>query len=182
MDAVLAAIGFILALFACVVLHELGHALTARRFGIVTRSITLLPIGGVAAIEKTPEDPRQEILIALAGPVVSLGIGLFLWVWLKTSGALVPIEQLDAMEGPFLQQLMIVNVLLAIFNLVPAFPMDGGRILRAMLSLFMEPYRATRTAASIGQFMALLFALLGLLFNPFLFLICLLYTSDAADE
>jgi Zn-dependent protease len=180
--AVLSAVLFILALFGCVVLHELGHALTARRFGIGTRSITLLPIGGVASIERTPEDPREEIIIALAGPLVSLAIAGLLWLWLRASGTGVPVEQLDAVEGPFLQRLMLINILLAVFNLVPAFPMDGGRVLRALLSFFLEPLKATQLAAWIGQLMALAFALLGLLFNPFLFLIAIFIWFGATAE
>jgi Zn-dependent protease len=180
--AVLSAVAFVLALFGCVVLHELGHALAARRFDIGTRSITLLPIGGVASIERTPEDPRQEIIIALAGPLVSLGIAGLLWLWLRASGGMVPVEQLDMVEGSFLQRLMLVNVLLAVFNLVPAFPMDGGRVLRAFLSFYMERVRATRLAAWVGQLMALSFALLGLLFNPFLFLIAVFIWFGATAE
>lgn len=180
--AVLSAVTFVLALFGCVVLHELGHALTARHFGIRTRSITLLPIGGVAAIEETPDNPTEEIIIALAGPLVSLSIAALLGLWLFATGSLVPAEQLDAIDGPFLQRLMLVNVLLALFNLVPAFPMDGGRVLRALLSFVVGPVAATRIAAWIGQLVALAFALLGLLFNPFLFLIAIFIWFGATAE
>jgi len=179
---VLEGVSFILVLFFCVVLHELGHALTARRFGIKTRSITLLPIGGIAAIEKVPDDPREEILIALAGPAVSLGIALALWILLIVSGSLVSVEEMGVAGGPFLQRLMIVNLILAIFNLVPAFPMDGGRVFRAFLSLRMEAATATRVAAGIGQFIAVLFAVLGLMYNPFLFLIAVFIWFGATTE
>lgn len=180
--SVLEGVSFILALFFCVVLHELGHALTARKFGIKTRSISLLPIGGVAAIEKMPDDPREEILIALAGPVVSLGIALGLWMLLTISGSLVSVEEMGVVGGPFLQRLMIVNLIIAIFNLVPAFPMDGGRVFRALLSMRMETVKATRVAAGIGQFIAILFAALGLMYNPFLFLIAIFIWFGATLE
>jgi Zn-dependent protease len=179
---VLEGVAFILALFFCVLLHELGHALTAGKFGIRTRNITLLPIGGVAAIEKNPDDPRQEILIALAGPAVSLGIALLLWMYLVVTGGLVPFEELSVAGGYFLQRLMIVNILIAMFNLVPAFPMDGGRVLRALLSLRLEATVATRLAAGFGQFMAILFAVLGLMYNPFLFLIAVFIWFGATAE
>ena len=179
---VLEGVAFILALFFCVLLHELGHALTAGKFGIKTRNITLLPIGGVAAIEKNPDDPRQEILIALAGPAVSLGIALLLWLYLLVTARLVPVDELGVAGGYFLQRLMIVNILIAMFNLVPAFPMDGGRVLRALLSLRMEATTATRLAAGVGQFMAILFAVLGLMYNPFLFLIAVFIWFGATAE
>lgn len=179
---VMEGVAFILALFFCVLLHELGHALTAGKFGIRTRNITLLPIGGVAAIEKNPEDPRQEIIIALAGPAVSLGIALLLWMYLVLTGRLVPLDELSVAGGYFLQRLMIVNILIAMFNLVPAFPMDGGRVLRALLSLRLEATLATRLAAGIGQFMAILFAVLGLMYNPFLFLIAVFIWFGATAE
>jgi len=160
-DAVVSGVGFILALFFCVLLHEFGHALTARKFGIRTRSIILLPIGGIAAIEKTPENPREEIIIALAGPAVSFAIALLLWVVLKSVNGLVPLEELSVSGGSFLQRLMIINVLLAVFNLLPAFPMDGGRVFRALLALMMNPLKATRIAAGVAQAMAVVLALLA---------------------
>lgn len=179
---VLEGVIFILALFFCVVLHELGHALTARIFGIKTQSITLLPIGGIAAIEKVPEDPREEILIALAGPAVSLGIALLLWILLTVTGSLVSVEDMGVAGGPFLQRLMIVNLIIATFNLIPAFPMDGGRVFRALLSMYMEATNATRVAAGIGQFIAIGFAVLGLMYNPFLFLIAVFIWIGASAE
>ena len=182
LTGVLEGVAFILALFFCVLLHELGHALTAGKFGIRTRNITLLPIGGVAAIEKSPDDPRQEIIIALAGPAVSIGIAILLWMYLVVTGGLIPFDELSVAGGYFLQRLMIVNILIAVFNLVPAFPMDGGRVLRALLSLRLESTSATRLAAGIGQFMAILFAVLGLMYNPFLFLIAIFIWFGATAE
>jgi len=174
-----AGILFILALFAVVVLHELGHALTARRFGIRTRDITLLPIGGVARMERMPDDPRQEILVALAGPAVNLALAALL------SSVMTPTAWRDVDwvgGGDFLSRLVWVNVSLAVFNLIPAFPMDGGRVLRAALALRMDHVRATRVAARIGQGAALALGLVGLFANPFLVLVALFVWVGAAAE
>ena len=181
-DAVLSGVGFIVALFACVVLHELGHALAARRFGIRTRSIVLLPIGGIASIERTPEDPHQEILIALAGPAVSFAIAGILWLVLSAAGGFVAIDTLSLSESGFLQRLMLVNLLLGAFNLLPAFPMDGGRVFRALLSLRLGPVRATRIAALVAQAAAVLLALVGLRYNLFLVLIAMFIWIGAVTE
>ena len=180
--AVVAGVGFILAIFFCVLLHEFGHALTARQFGIRTKSIMLLPIGGIASIEKMPDDPRQEILIALAGPAVSAAIALVLWMLLSASSGLLALEELSITGGSFLQRLMVVNILLAAFNMLPAFPMDGGRVFRALLSLRMEPVKATRIAAAVAQAFALLMAVLGFRYNLFLVFIAVFIWIGAASE
>ena len=180
--AALSGMAFILVLFSCVVLHELGHALTARRFGIRTRDIILLPIGGVASMERMPDDPKQEILVALAGPMVNLVIAAALWLWLSLTGSLVPLEEINLSGDMFLQRLMIVNIILAVFNLLPAFPMDGGRVLRAALSLRMSRYRSTQVAAKLGQGLALWLGLMGLLYNPFMIFIALFVWIGAAAE
>lgn len=174
-----------LMIFASVVLHELGHALTAARFGVNTRSITLLPIGGVAQLERIPDQPRQELVIAIAGPVVTLAVIGVLFLILRAAGfPVVPASVHAAPVGAFIAQVMWVNIVLAVFNLLPAFPMDGGRVLRAALAMRMPFARATAIAARIGKVFALLFALVGLFVfsNPFLVIIAVFVWLSAASE
>ncbi|MBI3539280.1 MAG: site-2 protease family protein, partial [Candidatus Eisenbacteria bacterium] len=171
----------ILLVFACVVLHELGHALTARRYGIRTRDIVLLPIGGVARLERMPDKPSQEIVVALAGPAVNLAIAAVLWIAL---GRHVAPDVAQPVAGDIIESLLTINLMMLLFNLIPAFPMDGGRVLRAVLALKLPYVRATRIASLVGQGIALLFGVAGLfiLHNPMLVFVALFVFLAAGEE
>ena len=176
----LTAVALLLMVFACVLLHELGHALAARRYGIRTQDIVLLPIGGVARLERMPEKPSQELVVALAGPAVNLLICTVLIFILGWRGE--PLEN-ARLQGSLLGSLLVVNALMVGFNLVPAFPMDGGRVLRALLAMYMPFARATRAASVVGQALALAFGLIGLFgHNPMLVFVGLFVFLAAGEE
>lgn len=182
LNAAITGVLFFGGLFFCVLLHEYGHALAARRYGIATRDITLLPIGGVARLERMPDKPWQEFVVALAGPAVNVVIALGLFIGLKLGGGWHSTHTLSATNGHLFERLLVTNVFLVLFNLLPAFPMDGGRVLRALLAMKLNYARATRIAARIGQGMAVLFAFAGLFGNPMLLLIALFVWAGAAQE
>jgi stage IV sporulation protein FB len=177
------AVVFILAIFCCVVLHEYGHVLAARHFGIATRDITLLPIGGVASTERMPERPGQELLVAIAGPAVN---GVIAFVLIAAFGAdLDPELRVASVDDPkvaFATRLAVANLMLGLFNLIPAFPMDGGRVLRALLSFRLDRVRATRISTRIGQGIAFALGFLGLFGNPILVFIALFIFLAASHE
>jgi stage IV sporulation protein FB len=180
-------VAFVLAIFGCVVLHEFGHVLMARRFGIPTRDVVLLPIGGVARLEYFPNKPRQEFLIALAGPVVTLAIAVALYAILKVlGGGPMGVGSMMTFGGGFLNNLLVVNIYILVFNLIPAFPMDGGRVLRAILSSRMGLVRGTRIAATVGKSIAVLFGFYAMFggrsTNWFLLLIALFVFIAASGE
>jgi Zn-dependent protease len=149
------------AVFGCVLLHELGHALAAQFCGIRTQDITLYPIGGVARLDRMPRKPASELLITLAGPAVNVAIAATLALLLAITGTWDS-GSVPTMAGSFFRALMWINVVLAVFNMIPAFPMDGGRVLRALLSGWIGRLRATEVAANIGQFLALAFGIYNL--------------------
>jgi len=181
-DAAWGGVVFMLLLFLCVLAHEFGHILTARRFGVATPDVTLLPIGGVARLERIPEKPAEEFLIAIAGPLVNVAIAIVLIVLF---GAEVKTRSLAAVESTqisLVSRLADVNLFLAVFNLIPAFPMDGGRVLRALLAIRLGHLRATEIAATIGQWFAFALGFFGLLFNPLLIFIAIFVYLAAAAE
>jgi Zn-dependent protease/predicted transcriptional regulator len=176
---------FILCIFLTVFMHELGHALTAKKFGIKTKDITLLPIGGVAQLERLPEKPSEELMVAFAGPMVNIILALLTSLFISlpnTSEEMVAELENGVNAGNFFLNFYLVNIILAFFNLIPAFPMDGGRVLRALLSYKLERHQATKIAARIGQALAIGFVLLGFYSNPFLIFIGIFVFMGAQIE
>lgn len=174
-------LAFMVLLFLCVLLHEFGHIFTARAFGVSTPFVTLLPIGGVAQLERIPEEPGQEFLIAIAGPLVNVAIAVVLVLF---GANLTPAAAtaVDNMHIAMIDRLAAVNLFLALFNLIPAFPMDGGRVLRALLAARFGYVRATGIAATIGQFVAFALGFIGLMYNPMLIFIAIFVYLAASSE
>jgi len=172
----------ILLLFGIVLLHELGHSLMARHFGIATKDITLLPIGGLARLERMPEDPKQEFLVAIAGPAVNVVLAVLCAAVLLLQGSLgEPLHASQLVGDNLFLWLTLVNVSLVIFNMLPAFPMDGGRVLRALLATRMPHARATRIAANVGQAMALAFGLFGMFTQNYMLVFIALFVWLGAE-
>lgn len=178
--------GLILALFFCVLLHEYGHSITAQRLGIEIEDITLLPIGGVARMKSMTERPWDEVKIALAGPAVNFVLApIFLGLSLLFGGLGGGVPSLfTGVEtvGQFFGFLAIINVILAVFNLLPAFPMDGGRVLRGLLATKLGQVRATDISSAVGQMTAVGFFFIGLLINPLLALVAVFIFFGASGE
>ena len=181
-DTVLSGVAFMIALFGSVLLHEFGHALTARKYGVGTRDITLLPIGGVSRMERMPDVPSQELAVALAGPAVNIAIALVLFGFVSVTNSWVPLDKLTLTHGSLVERMMLANISLLFFNLLPAFPMDGGRALRALLAMRMSYGQATRMAAGVGQVFAVIFGLVGLFVNPLLVMIAIFVWFGASQE
>jgi Zn-dependent protease/CBS domain-containing protein len=178
----LSSLVFMVLLFACVLAHEFGHIFTARAFGVATPDVTLLPIGGVARLERIPEKPSEEFLVAIAGPLVNVAIAVVLIAVTPTH---LSTAHLAAMESPklsMIDRLAEINLFLAVFNMIPAFPMDGGRVLRALLASRLGYVRATEIAAMIGQWTAFGLGFLGLFYNPMLIFIAIFVYLAAASE
>jgi Zn-dependent protease/CBS domain-containing protein len=173
---------FIVILFLCVLLHELGHVFAARRYGVQTRDVTLWPFGGIASMERMPEKPSQELIVALAGPAVNVAIAAVLLLWL---GSRLDPGSLTQIENPAVSLVAKVagaNIILVLFNMIPAFPMDGGRVLRALLAMRMGNARATELAATIGQGFAVVFGVVGIFYNPMLIIIAVFIFLAASGE
>jgi Zn-dependent protease len=173
---------FMLVLFGCVLLHEFGHAFAAREFGIKTPDITLLPIGGVARLSRIPDKPWQELVVAIAGPLVNVVIAVALTFVIHGTTEILQIERLENPRIELLDALRSINVMLVLFNMIPAFPMDGGRVLRSLLAMVMPYTLATQIAAWIGQGLAIVFAIFGLRGNFFLIFIAFFIFVGAQQE
>jgi Zn-dependent protease/CBS domain-containing protein len=176
------ALAFMVLLFACVVAHEFGHIFTARAFGVATPDVTLYPIGGVARLERIPEQPHEEFLVAIAGPLVNVGIATALVAFAGANLRTGDLSAVEAARGALVDRLAAINMFLALFNMIPAFPMDGGRVLRALLATRLGYVRATEIAAFIGQGFAFALGFVGLFSNPMLVFIAIFVYLAASSE
>jgi Zn-dependent protease/CBS domain-containing protein len=181
-DAAINALVFILLVFACVTAHEFGHIFTARAFGVPTPDVTLLPIGGVARLARIPEKPSEEFLVAIAGPLVNVAIAVVLYGVAGADMSERHLAAIDSSQVSMVDRLAAVNLFIALFNMIPAFPMDGGRVLRAVLALRLGHVRATEIAARIGQLVAFALGFVGLFYNPLLIFIAIFVYLAAASE
>ena len=181
-DAAWSGLAFMLLLFACVLAHEFGHIFVARAFGVPTPDVTLLPIGGVARLARIPEKPTEELLIAIAGPLVNVVIAYGLVLLMGAHLSPQRLAVMDSSSVSMADRLAAVNLFLALFNMIPAFPMDGGRVLRALLAIRLGHLRATEIAAKIGQLVAFALGFIGLFGNPILVFIAIFVYLAASSE
>lgn len=171
------------AVFACVLLHEFGHVRMAARYGVGTKDVTLLPIGGVARLDRMPSRPMEEFWVAVAGPAVNLAIAAVLYVILWMQGSPIPGLSGEAYaSGSLLQSLFAINISLILFNMLPAFPMDGGRVLRALLAMSMDYFKATQIASRVAKVMAAGFVIAGIFGNPLLAVIGIFVWMGSTQE
>ncbi|SRR5579885_3005287 len=173
---------FVALLFACVLLHEFGHIFVAKHFGVKAPDVTLWPFGGIANLDQIPEKPSEEFFIAIAGPLVNVAIAILLMLYLGGTTDAAALMQVDESKVGLVAKLAGANLFLAIFNMIPAFPMDGGRVLRALLALKFGFARATQLAASIGQGLAVALGVIGLFGNPMLVIIAIFVFLAASGE
>jgi Zn-dependent protease/CBS domain-containing protein len=175
-------LALVLSVFVVIVVHELGHALVARRYGIQTRDILLLPIGGIASLERMPAKPSQELAVAFVGPAINLVLAGLIWLGITIAGGSTHLTEATSIGGALASQLMWINVALAVFNLIPAFPMDGGRVLRALLAMRLGQERATDIASALGKVFAVAIGVFGVFANPLLILIAIVVWLGATQE
>ncbi len=169
-------------IFFCVILHEVGHSLMAIHYGIKVKDIILLPIGGVSEMEEIPEDPRQEITISVIGPLVSFGLAILFFILSSATHQVLGFKQLSIYNHNVWANLFWINLILGAFNLLPAFPMDGGRVLRGILATGMDGWKATKIAVGVGQGFAILLFFFGIFFNWWMALIAIFIYLGAEGE
>ena len=182
-DAAVERVVFVIVLFGCVVLHELGHALAALQYGVSTPNITILPIGSLARLESMPDKPGEDAVVIIAGPIVDAIIALLLGAYLYLSFGVQTALYFEGVVASLPGQLLLANIaLITVFKLVPVFPMDRGLLLRAILTSQMEYWQATQSVATIGQYLAIAFAVLAIFAGPLLFRVAVSVFLAAANE